>query len=115
VSGARAWQHAAAGHRAGDQEGAGLDAVGQHVVAAAVQALDAVDGDGVGAGALRSCAPIAFRQLARSTTSGSCAAFSMTVVPSASAAAIMMFSVPVTVTMSNHDAGAAQALGAGRM
>ena len=46
------------------------------------------------------CAPIAIRQWARSTTSGSCAAFSMIVVPCASVAAIMMFSVPVTVTMS---------------
>jgi len=46
------------------------------------------------------CAPIEIRQCARSTTSGSCAAFSITVVPSASEAAIMMFSVPVTVTMS---------------
>ncbi len=46
------------------------------------------------------CAPIAIRQCARSTTSGSCAAFSITVVPCARVAAIMMFSVPVTVTMS---------------
>ena len=46
------------------------------------------------------CAPMAIRQWARSTTSGSCAAFSMTVVPCARAAAIMMFSVPVTVTRS---------------
>jgi hypothetical protein len=30
--GARLEQHAAAGHRAGDQEGAGFDAVRQHVV-----------------------------------------------------------------------------------
>ena len=45
-------------------------------------------------------APIAFRQFARSTTSGSLAAFSMTVVPSASVAAIIRFSVPVTVTRS---------------
>jgi hypothetical protein len=43
---------------------------------------------------------MAFRQWARSTTSGSRAAFSMTVTPSASAAAIIRFSVPVTVTMS---------------
>ena len=42
---------AAAGHRAGDQEGAGFDAVGQHVVLAAVQALDAVHDDATGAGA----------------------------------------------------------------
>ena len=45
-------------------------------------------------------APMAVSSVARSTTSGSRAAFSMTVVPSASAAAIMRFSVPVTVTRS---------------
>ena len=39
-----------------------------------------------------------FRQLARSTISGSRAAFSMTVVPFARVAAIIRFSVPVTVT-----------------
>ena len=46
-------------------------------------------------------APIAVRQRARSTISGSRAAFSRIVVPSASVAAISRFSVPVTVTMSN--------------
>ena len=46
------------------------------------------------------CAPIALRHSARSTTSGSRAAFSITVVPSASVAAIIRFSVPVTVTIS---------------
>ncbi len=46
-------------------------------------------------------APIAVRQRARSTTSGSRAAFSRTVVPSASVAAISRFSVPVTVATSN--------------
>ena len=45
-------------------------------------------------------APMAARSRARSATSGSRAAFSSTVVPSASAAAIMRFSVPVTVTRS---------------
>ncbi len=45
-------------------------------------------------------APIAESSRARSVTSGSRAAFSMTVVPSASAAAIIRFSVPVTVTRS---------------
>ena len=45
-------------------------------------------------------APIAFRHSASSTTSGSRAAFWITVVPSASAAAIIRFSVPVTDTMS---------------
>ena len=46
-------------------------------------------------------APIATRQRARSMISGSRAAFSSVVVPSASVAAISRFSVPVTVTMSN--------------
>ncbi len=41
-----------------------------------------------------------FRKLARSTTSGSRAAFSIKVVPSAKAAAIIRFSVPVTETIS---------------
>ena len=45
-------------------------------------------------------APMAISISARSEISGSCAAFSSTVSPSASAAAIMKFSVPVTVTMS---------------
>ena len=45
-------------------------------------------------------APILFRQFARSMTSGSRAAFSISVTPSASAAAIIRFSVPVTVTIS---------------
>ncbi|MCY1293436.1 hypothetical protein D9M70_426950 [compost metagenome] len=43
---------AATGGGGGDQVGAGLDAIGHHAVARAVQTLDAVDGDGVGAGAL---------------------------------------------------------------
>ena len=42
----------AAGDRAGDEEGAGLDAVGQHFVVRAVQALDAFDDQRRGAGAL---------------------------------------------------------------
>jgi hypothetical protein len=45
-------------------------------------------------------APIAIRQRARSQTSGSRAAFSSTVVPRARHAAIIRFSVPVTVTVS---------------
>ena len=47
------------------------------------------------------CAPIATRQAARSTISGSIAAFSSTVVPSANAAAISTFSVAPTLTISN--------------
>ena len=54
-------------------------------------------------------APIALRHAARSTTSGSRAAFSSVVTPSASVAAIIRFSVPVTVTMSNTNARAVQA------
>ena len=46
------------------------------------------------------CAPMATSTLARSTTSGSRAAFSRMVSPSARQAAIIRFSVPVTVTMS---------------
>ena len=46
-------------------------------------------------------APIAVRKPARSTTSGSRAAFSITVFPRASVAAIIRFSVPVTVTVSS--------------
>ena len=45
-------------------------------------------------------APMAISSSARSGISGSCAAFSSTVSPSASVAAISRFSVPVTVTMS---------------
>jgi hypothetical protein len=45
-------------------------------------------------------APMRMSISARSTISGSCAAFSSSVSPSASAAAIRKFSVPVTVTMS---------------
>jgi len=45
-------------------------------------------------------APILISISARSVISGSCAAFSSTVSPSARVAAIRKFSVPVTVTMS---------------
>ena len=45
-------------------------------------------------------APILIKHSARSTTSGSRAEFSSVVVPSAKQAAIIKFSVPVTVTMS---------------
>ncbi len=46
-------------------------------------------------------APMAIKQWARSTISGSRAAFSRMVVPAAKVAAIIRFSVPVTVTISN--------------
>src|SRR5690606_30162284 len=44
--------HPAAGDRASHQEGAGFNPVGHHRVTGAVQALDALDGDGIGAVAL---------------------------------------------------------------
>ena len=44
-------QHVAAGHGHGHGVGAGLDAVGQHGMARAVQAVDALDHDARGAGA----------------------------------------------------------------
>ena len=47
-------------------------------------------------------APIAVSAFARSTTSGSLAAFSRTVTPFARDAAIIRFSVPVTVTVSKY-------------
>ena len=47
------------------------------------------------------CAPIFRSSSTKSVTSGSRAAFSSTVSPSASAAAINIFSVPVTVIFSN--------------
>ena len=47
-------------------------------------------------------APMEFRKLARSTMCGSLAAFSMVVVPWASAAAIMMFMVAPTDTTSRY-------------
>ncbi len=46
------------------------------------------------------CAPIAARRRARSTTSGSLAALRSRVVPEASVAASIAFSVPVTVMVS---------------
>ena len=52
---------------------------------------------------------MAHRKFARSTTSGSRAAFSSTVSPSANVAAIMRFSVPVTVTVSSTRSRALEA------
>ena len=98
----------AAGRGDGREERAGLDAVGHDRVRRAVQrATPSIVIASVPAPAMR--APIATRQRARSTTSGSRAAFSSTVVPSASVAAIIRFSVPVTVTMSNTILAPAQA------
>ena len=43
--------HTSAGNRAGHEVGSGLDPIGKHVVTRAVQPLDALNHDGVGAGA----------------------------------------------------------------
>ena len=48
------------------------------------------------------CPPILFIKLAKSTISGSCAAFSIMVVPSANAAAIIIFSVAPTLGKSKY-------------
>ena len=55
---------------------------------------------------------MAFRQLPRSTISGSWAAPLMVVSPSAKAAAIIRFSVPPTVAMSNSMRAPLSPLGA---
>ena len=97
VIGARAVEgHFAIGRRRRHGEGRRFDAVGNDFVLRAVQALDAGDGDGRAAGA-GNPAPMALRKLARSTTSGSQAALSIMVTPSARTAAIMTLPVPSTV------------------
>ena len=68
------------------------------------EAVHALDGDDGRVPAPWMRAPIVLSTRASSSTSGSRAAFSRTVVPSASTAAIITFSVPVTVIMSNADA-----------
>ena len=83
----------------GHEKRARLDAVGDDPVARAAELGHALDLDALGARALDARAH-RVEQRARSATSGSRAAFSRIVVPSASAAAIIRFSVPVTVTRS---------------
>jgi hypothetical protein len=56
VGAAVAQHHVAAGGRDGAEKGAGLDAVGHHLVLAAVQLVDALDADAAGAVALDLCA-----------------------------------------------------------
>ena len=91
----------AAGRRHRAQEGAGLDAVGHEWCGLAGRAACRRPGCGCGSVPMPSIfAPIETSRSARSGTSGSRAAFSRMVSPSASVAAISRFSVPVTVTMS---------------
>src|SRR4029079_11564796 len=78
---------------------AGFDAIWNDVVIASVQLTDAFDRDDIRPGATMR-APRFTRNFARSEISGSFAAFSMTVVPRARDAAIIRFSVPVTVGVS---------------
>jgi hypothetical protein len=92
-------EHVAARRRRGAEEGAGLDAVGDDRVVDRVQRVDALDVDDVGARAVDR-APILLSTRASSSTSGSRAAPTSCVRPRARAAAIMRFSVPVTVAMS---------------
>ncbi len=102
----------AAGDGARDQVGAGLDSIGQHFIGRAVETLHPFDDDPVGSGALDLGAH-GVKKFARSTTSGSRAAFSSTVSPSANVAAIMRFSVPVTVTVSSTRRAPLRRSGAG--
>ena len=69
--------HVAAGDRAGDEIGAALDAVGQHFVARAAAAARRPAMTILSVPAPWIFAPMAIRKFARSTTSGSRAAFSM--------------------------------------
>ena len=74
-------QHVAAGHRHRHRIGAGLDPVGQHGVARAVPSRDTPSISMREVPAPVIFAPILIRQSATSLTSGSRAAFSITVVP----------------------------------
>ena len=82
------------------QQRSGDDAVGDDLVLDAVQLGDAVDDERVGTvpGDLRAHRP---RKFARSTTSGSIAAFLSVVVPSAKTAASIAFFVAPTLGMRN--------------
>ena len=87
----------AAARRDGDRERARLDPVADDGVLDTRQLGPADDLEDVGA--VRSIrAPIVRSMATRSSTSGSWAAFSMTVDPSARHAARRAFSVPITVT-----------------
>ena len=91
----------AAGDRRGEHVGAELDPVGDHRMRRAVQPLDAADLDRRRCPRRRSARPSGAGTAARSTISGSRAAFFSTVVPRASVAAISTFSVAPTETSGN--------------
>ena len=90
------YRHSISGNCTRDQKRAGFNSVRNNVVFRAVQLRHAFDDDPpVPAPSI--FAPILLRKFARSTTSGSHAAPSMTVTPSANTAAIITLSVPRTV------------------
>ena len=107
-------RHIAAGHRRGNDERACLDTVG-HARCAPRHAGGAGPRPRSCPGPVRSTsAPIFWSITIRSSTSGSRAAGLMVVRPSASVAARIAFSVPITVTWGNVDLGAAQPAGSAR-
>ena len=85
--------------RAGDDEGAGLDAVGNDAVLRAVQFADALDADGGSARAFDLRAHLV-EQVGQVGDFGLARAFCITVSPSARVAAMSRSSVPVTVILS---------------
>ena len=92
----------APGHRRGERPGAADDPVADHPVLGGLQRVDAVDRERRACRRPRSSRPSGSSIAARSTISGSRAALSITVVPSASTAAIRMFSVAPTLGKSSQ-------------
>ena len=92
-------QHLAAGDGGGHGIGPGLDAVGKDGMLGAIQRLASLDPQASGVPSPSMRAPILIRQLATSTTSGSRAAFSISVSPRASTAAIKALWVAPTETL----------------
>ena len=114
VARARLERHVAAGDRGGDDERARLDAIGHDAVLRAAQAALALDHDRCRAPSARPRRPSSGAAAIRSSTSGSRAAGRIVVRPSASVAARIAFSVPITVTCGKVDLGAAQPAGRAR-
>ena len=89
-------------HRRGERPGGADDAVADHPVLGGLQRGDAVHRERRACRCPRSWRPSACSIAARSTISGSRAALSITVVPSASTAAMRMFSVAPTLGKSSQ-------------
>ena len=90
--------HVAAGRGYGAQVGAGLDAVGDDGVLAAVEALDAGDGEGARADAFDLGAHLD-EELGQVPDLGLLGGVAQEAVPLARAAAMRMFSVAPTLTL----------------